>query len=394
MANNKVAPSPGAETSPLDKSTFAVDPDPDKECGYKYQVSLSGSLISKLQFAKPFIARDFTYCDTVRTGFKLYWLGVNDDRASCRDDILTEQTNIGLLSALILTVTFPYMLAVADLDWDYIALQWGNSTDSTVNYLIRNADAASGEDIARVHRDMLTILSLVASVGYLLSTIHSVLTIMMVSNLNGAAEAQSFSERLGTTNTAGMYFFLLGSMFTVGMLAYHFFIFASFVASMVIGIGIVLAIVLIFAFGVTNRQVLAVYQIKKKAYCSPPITLPIPHLEDKVIDFCKAVGTQHLRADVLAEFIRDREAAARSKEGAVVAPYEISFSAATEKVIETLAEKVLDSYVAKVIASGRKENQLKEEPKEEKEIVVVKESRLDELVTKLIKDTDGTHAGS
>ena len=64
MANNKVAPSPGAETSPLDKSTFAVGPDPDK-----YQVSLSGSLISKLQFAKPFIARDFTYCDTVRTGF-------------------------------------------------------------------------------------------------------------------------------------------------------------------------------------------------------------------------------------------------------------------------------------------------------------------------------------
>jgi hypothetical protein len=63
-------------------------------------------------------------------------------------------------------------------------------------------------------------------------------------------------------------------------------------------------------------------------------------------------------------------------------------------VIETLAEKVLDSYVAKVIASGREENQLKEEPKEETEIVVVTESRLDELVTKLIKDTDGTHAVS
>ena len=100
------------------------------------------------------------------------------------------------------------------------------------------------------------------------------LTIMMVSNLNGAAEAQSFSERLGTTNAAGMYFFLLGALFTVCMLMYHFFIFASYIASMLIGVGVVLVVVLIYTFGVVNRHFLAVYQIKNKAYHSPPLTLP------------------------------------------------------------------------------------------------------------------------
>ena len=107
------------------------------------RVGLTGqTMVSKKQEK----VEPLTFCQVLKTAYKGQWLTLEDDIGSIRDALITEQVNIGLLSALILTITFAYQFEVQGLDWDYIELQWGPTNASTVNMAFRGkASALSGQ---------------------------------------------------------------------------------------------------------------------------------------------------------------------------------------------------------------------------------------------------------
>ena len=188
------------------------------------KVSLTGQLVTKSQASKAYIRKPYTYCELIKYGRSMYqWMFLDDDVTGKREEIMAEQTNIGLLSALMLTMTFSYQFSVDGFDWAHIANQWGPSNTSTVNTLIRDdPNAWSGETMARLHRDILSCLALMSTIGYILSTCHAVLTIMMLSQLTGAIEPRQFGERLPVRNSFGMVSFLMGCSFLILFFFYHF----------------------------------------------------------------------------------------------------------------------------------------------------------------------------
>lgn len=218
--------------------------------------------------------------------------------------------------------------------------------------MLRHAGAASGEDMVRLHRDILTLFSLFSSVGFTLATVHAVFTIVMVSTLSGKSEALAFSQRMGETISAGLYLFLFGVLFFVLLLMYHFFIYCAYVTTMLAGVGALLVVILFYVFGVVLRQVHAVYNIQRTTLVTKPLNLPVTDLDAYVLEFCNnKPGAQFLSPEALADFIRDRESGKRHSHYPI-RPYEISFTPMTLKMIETLASKVLDAYVEKAIANS------------------------------------------
>ena len=188
------------------------------------KVSLTGQMVTKSQADKLYIRKPYSYLDLLKYGRSVYqWMFLDDDVNGKREEIMAEQTNIGLLSALMLTMVFSYQFSIEGFDWEHIAVQWGATNESTVNFAIRgDPSAASGQFMARLHHDILSLLALMSIVGYILSTVHAVITIMMLSQLTGAIEPRQFGERVSARNSFGFGSFLLGSLFLLLSFFYHF----------------------------------------------------------------------------------------------------------------------------------------------------------------------------
>jgi len=305
------------------------------------RISLTGQCITTEQASKPWVKKDYTFYDTVFTSWRGNWLELEDDLANRREQIIVEQTNLGLMSALLLTIAIPYMMGVQDLNFD-----------STVNMLTRESeDAASGEDMARAHRDVLSVVSFLSFVGFILSTTHSVLTMLFLSQLTGVVEPRIFHERLGSLNSAGLLLFLFGVLFLMALVFYHFIIFASYVATILVGVISIGIVVCAYVFGVVMRQQNALFNIKRLSYTTAPTTLDHKQLDGYAVEYCnkKDLGPQTMTAANLEEFIRDRLANDKRKDKSVSRPSEIMFSEVTTRMIEMYATKIVEACALQAI---------------------------------------------
>lgn len=328
-----------------------------KESSLTNTISLTGQIVTKSQANQIWSQgnKPFTLLELMKYGRSMYmWMFIDDDVKGKREELLAEQNSIGLLSALMLTVTFSYFFALDGFDWDHIAIQWGSSNQSTVNMMYRGT-GMSGENMARIHRDFLSIFSLVSTVFYILATVHSVLTIMMVSQLTGEVEPREFCEKMCVTNSSGIGFFLVGTLCLICFLLYHFFIFSWYVGTMIGTVVTLIVIVLVYVFGIIFRQQLALFEIKSNTYNSKPITLSLAELEKYVLQFCEAIGPDHCSAPGLTEFVRDRVTTARAEpnpEGDYTSASRVTFSVATQQTIELLASRVVAAYVHNTVESS------------------------------------------
>jgi hypothetical protein len=307
------------------------------------RISLTGQCITTEQASKPWVKKDYTFYDTVFTSWRGNWLELEDDLANRREQIIVEQTNLGLMSALLLTIAIPYMMGVQDLNFD-----------STVNMLTRESvteDAASGEDMARAHRDVLSVVSFLSFVGFILSTTHSVLTMLFLSQLTGVVEPRIFHERLGSLNSAGLLLFLFGVLFLMALVFYHFIIFASYVATILVGVISIGIIVCAYVFGVATRQQNVLFNIKRLSYTTAPTTLDHKQLDGYAVEYCEKpdLGPQTMTAANLEEFIRDRLANDKRKDKSVSRPSEIMFSEVTTRMIEMYATKIVEACALQAI---------------------------------------------
>jgi len=305
------------------------------------RISLTGQCITTEQASKPWVKKNYTYYDTLFTSWRGNWLELEDDLANRREQIIVEQTNLGLMSALLLTIAIPYMMGVQDLNFD-----------STVNMLTRESeDPASGEDMARAHRDVLSIVSFLSFVGFMLSTTHSVLTMLFLSQLTGVVEPRIFQERLGFINSAGILLFMFGVLFLMALVFYHFIIFASYVATILVGVISSGIVVCAYVFGVVMRQQNALFNIKRLSYTTAPTTLDHKQLDGYAVEYCnkKDLGPQTMTAANLEEFIRDRLANDKRKDKSVSRPSEIMFSEVTTRMIEMYATKIVDACALQAI---------------------------------------------
>jgi hypothetical protein len=310
---------------------------------YMPMVSRTGQLVSKYQFHK---VRPLTYSQVVTEGYKLQWLTLQDDNNEVRAELNAEQVQIGLISALMLTVTFSYMFAIPGLPWDFIEMQWGNTNASSVNFMYRDSPTAlDGKEMVKVHRDALSLLSFLSSVSYIISTVHCVLTIIKISELTGAYEPRIFQDRLGRINSAGLFFFLSGSGFLIGFLLYHFFIFCSYVTPMIVGCICVFTIVLTYLGKVQTKQQVALFQLKSQGYRNPPTTLSIEDIDHYALSFENIFGGQHCTLRNLEEFIRDNLAPNE--------PSSILFSEGTRQILNLVSTRVVKKFVADNINKSR-----------------------------------------
>ena len=322
-----------------------VQAPPLRDSSLSERISLTGQCVTREQASKPWVKKNYTYCDALLTSWRGNWLELEDDVANRREQIIVEQTNLGLMSALLLTIAIPYMIGVQGLNFE-----------STVNMYTRESeDAASGEDMARAHRDVLSVLSFLSFVGFVLSTTHSVLTMIFLSQLTGVVEPRIFEERLGFINSAGLLLFLFGILFLAALVIYHFIIFASYVATILVGVISIGIVVCAYVFGVVIRQQKALYNIKQLSYTTAPTTLDLKQLDGYAVEYCEKpdIGPQTMTPANLEEFIRDRLAndTRKDKSGStnVSRPSEIVFSELTTRMIEMYATKIVEACALQAI---------------------------------------------
>ena len=165
----------------------------DESGGCAGRIALTGRLVTKSEA----LLTKKSYLCIMANGFigKIFTLG--SDITTQREQLKTEQENLGLISALVLTIVFPYMFDLQDVDF---------SEFSDTN----------------LHEGTLLVFSLVSVVGFTLSTLHAVLTICFIGELTGDVEPAVFADRMGLMNMASFWYFLVGILSMAVVVFYHF----------------------------------------------------------------------------------------------------------------------------------------------------------------------------
>ena len=186
---------------------------------------------------------------------KVQWMFLEDAQEQCRDQFLMESTNSGVVSALLLSCMFSYMMTIPDMDWDIIAEQWGaatiwdskNSTgdptgDSSLPVWIRFG-VKSGEEVAKIHRDVLTLFSFLSFVTFLVACINSLIGTFMMGETTGDLEARIWIDALGFKAKSSFIFLLAGILWLAIVVLYHYFIYCYFVVTILLGFGFAIVVI-------------------------------------------------------------------------------------------------------------------------------------------------------
>jgi hypothetical protein len=78
-----------------------------------------------------------------------------------------------------------------------------------------------------VHSNLLSVITLISTVGFIISTVHAVLTICFIGELTGNVEPASFSNRLGLLNLMSLAYFMIGIIGLTLALCYHLCLFTK-----------------------------------------------------------------------------------------------------------------------------------------------------------------------
>lgn len=309
------------------------------------RLSLVGHLVTPVQDK----LRTPSFLSTVIGAMKLEWMTLGDDTNEARQQSVNEQANIGLVSALLGAVSIQYLIEVPGLNWELVAQIWdpfSNSTSVTAaNAAFRGSTSAlSGEAVADMHRNALSVLSFVATVCFALSTMHSVMTNLMLGELTGELEAYLWLDRLGMRARGGFCLCLLGILFLFTFISYHFFIFCSSWPVMVGGILLVLAFCGFYVFVIVIPQQQSLFAVKELSYQYAPRTLPPMDVAKHCRAFCAEMGAEQITPQLLVEFTVQR--LQQPNEPPVV------FAPATQQLLAAVAQRVTDKIVAQALAEG------------------------------------------
>ena len=129
---------------------------------------------------------------------KVAWLFLADDETQTKTDMVNLMQYMAFLAAFLTSICIAYMLGVPGMDWEYIANQWGCEGNHTTFDLGQkgNCDnSMSGEDIVRLHRDIVSVLSFGSTICFLLTMVHTVITMAMIQQTTGDVEAFRFKQK-------------------------------------------------------------------------------------------------------------------------------------------------------------------------------------------------------
>jgi len=234
------------------------------------------------------------------------------------------------MSALTVTISWPYFFELQAYDFSEF-----------------------GETMGPIHEGVLMTSSLIATIGFMISTIHAVLTMCMAGELTGNVETVYFGDRMGIANLGSFYLWIGSIILFGGTLFYHFAVFAPNNFTLLVGGGIALVMVIIWVW-IPIKQQKVVYDTKYLSYNTAPRKLTIKEVDAYAYKFCTVIGVEYMSADNLKRFI---ELSLPVDSNTVNAPTQLATG--TVFVIEKVATKILEHYADTEVTDSQAEEIVK-----------------------------------
>ena len=289
------------------------------------RVSLNHKLVTSVQDSIRVPRCDKLLARMWMLGF--LFLGESHDRAD--DRAVNEQTNVGLIAALLLTITLPYQLATQDMDWSMI-------------------EGMYGEGAVQFHTDALTYLALMSTLCMFLSVVHAALTIMYVGVCDSDYESYQLSQLLGIRMSAGFILFIFGAVFMAGFLVYHYILFSFSWWKTILGLASIGVSVMGYIFLAAVPQQQGLYQVKMTAYQNEPTMLTNEDIESISAAFCQEIGAEWMNPEILVKYaelyIREQRGCMRASNRADQ-EQPVVLSDMSIKILSALADKVAEKHV-------------------------------------------------
>ena len=337
MGKSNSSKSPSRDSSKVLKKSYSrgLSVKPKRTTDKVIRVSLNGRMVTPHQEK----IKKKGFLGTMIDLSKLQWMFLEDAAEQCRDQFLMEQTNTGIMAALLLACMFSYMMTIQDMDWEIIAEQWGPGNTSTVNMWYRGT-GKSGEEVAKIHRDVLSIFSFAAFVAFLLACMNCIIGTFMMGETTGDLEARIWIDALGMKGKSSFISVLGGIIFLAVVVLYHFFIYCYFVLTMLLGVGFVLFLVALYMLLGFIPQMQDLFAVKEMTYQNSPIAPSAETMKRHLQSFCEDVGAKHIGPDILQEYMKFKYQ--KPSEPPVV------FTRCSIRLIEAMADEVIDSYIKSV----------------------------------------------
>jgi len=247
---------------------------------------------------------------------KVAWLFLADDETQTKTDMVNLMQYMAFLAAFLTSICIAYMLGVPGMDWEYIANQWGCEGNHTTFDLGQkgNCDnSMSGEDIVRLHRDIVSVLSFGSTICFLLTMVHTVITMAMIQQTTGDVEAFRFKQKQEINFALGLLLFAIGIGFFALLVLYHYWIYSSSLVAALVGIGIALTLVGYYFVGIFWFQMVAIYEVKAESYHNSPIALSSAECDALTMEFIDVTGVELMSGPRLCQFVCQKFTAGRAQ---------------------------------------------------------------------------------
>ena len=279
----------------------------------------------------------------LKRALTMSWLFLADDETQTKNDIINLMQYLAFLSAFLTAICTEYLLGIPDMNWDHIEEMWGNGNSTTFDLGQKgNPSAMSGEDIARLHRDALQILAFGATLCFLLTMVHTVITMAMIQQTTGDVEAMRFKQKAEAPFVMGLLLFTIGIVFFAGQILYHYFIFSSSLNAVIIGYALVLLLITLYFVGVFWFQQVAIYEVKAESYHNSPMALSAKECDALTLEFISQTGVELVSGPRLEEFVKQKFTTGRAL-GKRDTPCVLSEG--TSLILHKMADLALEEYV-------------------------------------------------
>lgn len=263
-----------------------------------------------------------------REPFTMDWLQLGDNEGlNVGEQLTTEQANVALTAALILTLQFAVIYTVPQMPWDIV----------TENY---------GEEFARNAHDWAINFMLIAVVFTGLGMSAALGVLLGFNELDGPCEMMSFLELYGSKKaSAGFLLMMCGAVITCFDTCFSVFVCEYELRNALIGTVIVVTTFSVINFDVFGPLFQSLYTVKRMSLQHPPIVLQVSEIRDLMKAFFQQVGEEYLSEPLLIRFIMDKKAAETTSMPNQGIKYHRSIANITQKRIEALVNEHIESLI-------------------------------------------------
>mmetsp|Transcript_1082 Transcript_1082/g.1735 ORF Transcript_1082/g.1735 Transcript_1082/m.1735 type:complete len:331 (+) Transcript_1082:116-1108(+) len=272
-----------------------------------------------------------------KESFKLNWLQLGDDEGGddVRDQVVNEQNNVALTSALMLTIQFALLFYLPDLPWSDVEEKWGKTF---VNYSL----------------DYSIMFTMVGIAINWLGMVFSIILLLILNELNGPSEITTMIRMLGTKASSGFLMLVLGLIFTALVSLYISFIFQREWWNMVVSIVVVLAVCAGLSYWLFGPTFHTLFKVKAIS-CStkhPPAVLSAFEVRKSLNDFVQTIGVEFLSPKALERFVLEEMVQKENIENKEVKVYR-----ALAYVSKQRLDAAVNKYVQDLLTKEEREEQ-------------------------------------